>query len=124
MNLYSELAPVREDVEKYLLPHEIIDEYPVRLYTGTFEKIPVWVYWHQGFGSAPDIVKLCVASIRKNSGRPFSELEKEPNIKNLTTLEYVQGNVGGEENITNEEILNYTFKIQSENNFTIIGTTQ
>ena len=66
MNLYSELAPVREDVEKYLLPHEIIDEYPLQLYYGGFKKIPVWVYWHQGFGSAPDIVKLCVASIRAN----------------------------------------------------------
>lgn len=66
MNRYDELAPVREDVEKYLLPHEIVDEFPVRLYNGEFEKIPVWVYWHQGFGSAPDIVKLCVASIIAN----------------------------------------------------------
>ena len=66
MNFYSELAAVREDVEKYLLPHEIIDEFPVRLYEGEFKKIPVWVYWHQGFGSAPDIVKLCVASIMAN----------------------------------------------------------
>ena len=66
MNHYSELAPVREDVEKYLLPHKIIDEFPVRFYDREFEKIPVWVYWHQGFGSAPDIVKLCVASIIAN----------------------------------------------------------
>lgn len=29
---------------------------------------PIWVFWYQGLSNAPDIVKICVASIKKNAG--------------------------------------------------------
>lgn len=29
---------------------------------------PIWIFWYQGLESAPDIVKMCVESVRRNAG--------------------------------------------------------
>ena len=42
------------------------------------ENAPIWVFWWQGIEDAPELVKRCVASIRKNSGgHPVHIVSKE-----------------------------------------------
>lgn len=30
---------------------------------------PIWVFWWQGFGNAPELVRICYASLKKNCGK-------------------------------------------------------
>lgn len=54
------------------------------------ENSNIWVFWWQGFDEAPDIVKNCIKSIQKNSGRhPVILLDKD-NYKDYVAMpEYI-----------------------------------
>ena len=41
---------------------------------------PIWIYWKQGFDKAPDIVKVCVKSVKKNCNQEIILLD-DSNLK-------------------------------------------
>lgn len=81
--------------------HGIEDVLPEKVYQGTFDKIPVWIYWDQGFENAPELVQVCVNSIKKHL--PYDRVEliqlTKDNLKDYVVIpEYILENYG--ENIT------------------------
>lgn len=47
----------------------VILEYRGKMYGGTYiENAPIWVCWWSGIEDAPELVKQCIKSIKKNSG--------------------------------------------------------
>ena len=60
---YVALNNIYELIKKMVDKHGIEDISPEKVYQGSFEKIPVWVYWDQGFENAPEIVQMCVNTI-------------------------------------------------------------
>lgn len=51
-------------------------------------KEPIWVMWWQGEENAPEIVKCCINSIRKNANNHEVIIISEKNLKNYVTLPY------------------------------------
>ncbi len=63
------------------------NDFPVEQYIKKkkeIEKNPIWVMWYQGEEQAPEIVKLCINSIRKHSGASHVYLITEENL-----MEYI-----------------------------------
>ena len=49
-------------------------------------KEPIWVMWWQGEENAPEIVKCCINSIRKNANNHEVIIISEKNLKNYVTF--------------------------------------
>ena len=66
--------------------HDLIEKFSCRDDSGKIgDTAVIWIFWAQGFDTAPSIVKLCVDSIQKNSnGHPVVLVD------NTNLSEYVQ----------------------------------
>ena len=71
---YTELIECQNDIIKLVENYNIIDIKPTKKYHETFKKIPVWVMWDQGFENAPDLVKVCINSIKEHIPQDIAEL--------------------------------------------------
>ena len=89
----KQLATYRKDekVKSWLKKHYgyVIDKYAAMNIhpSGKIESdSPIWVFWYQGISFAPDIVRMCVKSIEKNSGKhPVIIIDKN-NIENYVSF--------------------------------------
>ena len=79
-------------VSKYLLKHypELVDEDCKYYNKPAFqEKYNVWVFWWQGEDKVPEVVKICLNSIKRNTGLEVIVISKF-NYKNFIELpEYI-----------------------------------
>lgn len=68
---------------------DIIESYNNKPHTMTskIEDGNVWVLWWQGFEEAPDIIKMCVNSIRQNIGNRKLIILDKNNYKNYTNID-------------------------------------
>lgn len=66
----------------------IIDRYRNDTYTGekTEPDAPIWICWWSGEDTAPDLVKQCIRSIRKNAGSHPVNLVDAHNYKNYLDI--------------------------------------
>ena len=79
-----EYRAVMTYLEKYL---PVIREYDSRESKETIgASSNIWLFWWQGYENAPDIVKACVASVRKNAGAHPVVLLDQYNYKEYVTL--------------------------------------
>lgn len=62
----------------------------------TFDKYPIWIYWNQGFENAPNIVQLCLNSVKNHiPNNAELILLDESNLYDYVTLpQYVIDKVG------------------------------
>lgn len=67
---------------------DIIEKYNRESHESTskIENGTVWVLWWQGIDKAPDIVKICIQSIRKNIGNRNLVILDESNFRDYTNL--------------------------------------
>jgi hypothetical protein len=70
---YVSLNNIYNLIKDFFEEHEIENIEPEKVHQEPFEKIPVWIYWDQGFENAPEIVQMCVKSIEKNL--PYDKVE-------------------------------------------------
>ena len=70
--------------EKYgsLVPQGNLNMLP----TSSISSLPIWVFWYQGLSNAPDIVKICVASIKKNAGNHRVIILTDDNYKQYVDI--------------------------------------
>lgn len=47
--------------------------FPKKLIDHVSDKIPVWIYWHDGFDHLPPVVQVCINSIKENL--PYDKVE-------------------------------------------------
>lgn len=65
-------------------------EYNVKISSGVVENKTIFVFWRQGFENAPDVVKKCILSLRKNLGEYALVLLDEKNLHEYVNLpEYI-----------------------------------
>lgn len=72
--IYSEYACIINDIDRSWEAGEYI------------EGAPIWVLWYQGEEVAPDVVRLCLESIRKNAGSHPVRLITAENLSDYITL--------------------------------------
>lgn len=79
------------DIIHLINRYPIIDIVPIKKELHSFKKIPIWVYWHQGLESAPELVQMCVKSIKKNipSNAEFVFLTKDNLFKYIELPNYI-----------------------------------
>lgn len=70
---------------------EVVEKYAGQDTSGTFQaNAPIWICWWTGEDSAPPLVKQCIASIRKNSGRhPVLLITKNNYLNYITIPQYM-----------------------------------
>ena len=68
---------------------DIIEKYNRESHESTskIENGTVWVLWWQGIDKAPDIVKICIQSIRKNIGDRNLIILDESNFRDYTNID-------------------------------------
>jgi hypothetical protein len=95
---YSCISLCLKDFENLMKVYPYEEILPKKVYQGKFEKIPVWVMWEQGYKIAPEIVKVCINSIKQHIPQDKAEvilLTKE-NLKDYIELpDYVVQRVSG-----------------------------
>ena len=98
--LFGILMPISQNtvIQRYNTTKWIINNLPeiqrrARLLceseTVQAEKSPVWVYWAQGIDNAPEIVKICVAKMRKIFGQRL-HLLTDDNIHYFISAYYIE----------------------------------
>ena len=70
---YRDILLYQAEVKKFASKYNILPIIPTKLVDKVSDKIPVWVYWHQGFDNAPDIVHMCINSLKENM--PLDKVE-------------------------------------------------
>jgi len=71
--IYDNILYYQKEVYEFRKTHDILDITPIKLVDKVSDKIPIWVYWHQGFDNAPDVIKMCINSLKENM--PLDKVE-------------------------------------------------
>lgn len=82
---YREIqSKIEKECATVLLKYKDIDSMNNKI----TDDCPIWIYWAQGYSDAPDLVKECIANVKRNSEGHNVILLSLDNLKNYVRIPY------------------------------------